>query len=1070
MALSLMPAGVASADIEDVCGNVPESHFTDRGTTHADNIDCLFAYGITAGQTETTFGTTNPTTRGQAAALFTNFAVVATDGAIAAEVGDEDVPFTDIDGSFFESEIETIFRLGLVVGTTPTTYSPNDHMTRAQFATILFNAHVALGVDFGDLEEYPQAFDDTVGSVHNDAINALAGEGIIRGTTPTTFSPQDRVLRGQVASLLMRSAGLLDELGLWDAPPLDEPTPPDEPEAEPDPQVGVSGPAQAPQNLDVSPFDVSVVNDGDAATDEQVEMRATVTRDGGIADGDATLDLGVEGWEPIDLDKDGDTLTGLVVGPFDMPAGFDTNYVLQANFTEVDDYQIEISLVGADTDDIYATDTHDIEVRPEGDLSVLNNRTDEWYEELDVAVDDSESGDWLSVFTDVSHDERITIDHPLTISAPANGDRPQVIGAGFHIDGSGDVGVTQDGSDLGDVRFGGLDFRPDEDLIDEFGENEGATASYLYVEGPGLSVDLSSFETTYDGDAAAVLVRGEDADVVVEDGDVDWATDTAGPALWADGGTMSVTGSTFAEGVTNVVFAGDSETPTDVTLGGNTFDSYSGTGDLALYAFDGDGPVTLNGVDLDDASVDDAYDAFNEANDGGSADLNARFDLDDTYFRPAINGSAFVEFDATGDWETVDGLELATGQTETWRFGADFTSNSRQADPSLGADATDPDGATYGSLSALCDALFEESCDDLGAETWTTQPTLIWEEDDLTIADDAEQGDWEITLTLFDDATGEVRDQATFTFEVYEPTWASQGAGTSFHLNGVGFFDDQIGWLVGNNQTIRHTDDGGDTWGTQSVTTSDLRGLHVHDDQTAWAVGDDGDTGFRSVRTTDGGDAWQNQAEFEVDQRVRDVDFIDENVGWVVGDQGMIQYTDNAGSAAGGDGWVEQDVDLTGTLWGVSAVDADNVWAVGVEDGTDTAVAHYDGDEWEVVHQTDDHDGTPRAVHFVDADTGWVVGSSGMILHTTDGGDTWSEQESDVSTTLTAVHMLDEDTGWIVGEIDTVLRTTDGGDDWEEVDTGGANSNSLRDVVFLDPYTGWAVGDLGTVIHFGNNN
>lgn len=224
MALSLMPAGIASADIDDVCENAPDAGFADAGITHADNINCLVAYGIAQGRTATEFGTSMNLTRGQAATLFVNFAVVATDGEIADEV-DEDlaVPFTDISGTTHEANIETLFQLGLIQGTTATTYSPNAHITRAQFATILYNAHVALGVEFDDT--YPNPFDDTAGSVHVDAISALAGEGIISGTTTTTYSPSDPVLRGQTATLLMQSAGLLDELGIWAAPRLEDDAP-----------------------------------------------------------------------------------------------------------------------------------------------------------------------------------------------------------------------------------------------------------------------------------------------------------------------------------------------------------------------------------------------------------------------------------------------------------------------------------------------------------------------------------------------------------------------------------------------------------------------------------------------------------------------------------------------------------------------------------------------------------------------------------------------------------------------------------------------------------------------------
>lgn len=220
LALGLMPAGAAMADT-DVCDNAPDAGFTDAsGQTHTDEINCLVAYEIAQGRTADLFGTTAFLRRDSAATLFVNFAMVATDGAIADEVDeDKDVPFTDISNSVHEDEIGILYQLGLIKGTSDTTYSPGTFINRDQFATILYNAHVELGVPFED--SYETAFSDTSNSVHEDEINALAGEGIISGTGDgSTYSPSANVRRGQTATLLIESARVLDALEIWAAPRL----------------------------------------------------------------------------------------------------------------------------------------------------------------------------------------------------------------------------------------------------------------------------------------------------------------------------------------------------------------------------------------------------------------------------------------------------------------------------------------------------------------------------------------------------------------------------------------------------------------------------------------------------------------------------------------------------------------------------------------------------------------------------------------------------------------------------------------------------------------------------------
>jgi photosystem II stability/assembly factor-like uncharacterized protein len=101
------------------------------------------------------------------------------------------------------------------------------------------------------------------------------------------------------------------------------------------------------------------------------------------------------------------------------------------------------------------------------------------------------------------------------------------------------------------------------------------------------------------------------------------------------------------------------------------------------------------------------------------------------------------------------------------------------------------------------------------------------------------------------------------------------------------------------------------------------------------------------------------------------------------------------------------------------------------------------------------------AVSFVDADTGWVVGASqdyrsGIILHTTDGGISWTPQVSPTDDALLAVNFVDANIGTAVGAYGTILRTIDGGATWTRQDFNPGWAFSA--VFFKDANTGWAVG------------
>jgi uncharacterized protein (TIGR03437 family) len=107
--------------------------------------------------------------------------------------------------------------------------------------------------------------------------------------------------------------------------------------------------------------------------------------------------------------------------------------------------------------------------------------------------------------------------------------------------------------------------------------------------------------------------------------------------------------------------------------------------------------------------------------------------------------------------------------------------------------------------------------------------------------------------------------------------------------------------------------------------------------------------------------------------------------------------------------------------------------------------------------------GTPtdlRAVAAPDANTVVVVGGSGTILRTTDGGATWSRVDSPSTANLNAITFSDAKTGTAVGGLGTILRTEDGGASWIRQSSG--TNGDICGVVFKDAETGIAVGSASS--------
>jgi photosystem II stability/assembly factor-like uncharacterized protein len=147
-------------------------------------------------------------------------------------------------------------------------------------------------------------------------------------------------------------------------------------------------------------------------------------------------------------------------------------------------------------------------------------------------------------------------------------------------------------------------------------------------------------------------------------------------------------------------------------------------------------------------------------------------------------------------------------------------------------------------------------------------------------------------------------------------------------------------------------------------------------------------------------------------------------------------------------------------LYGVKAVSPTEAWAVG-NFGTIVHTTN-GGTTWT---PSESHTKSPLfAVDFADATHGWIVGKDGVVLRTIDGGGTWTAQKSPVGPEkpLFKVKAIDADTAWIVGDWGAIGVTHDGGATWE--DRSLAADVVLYDVTFPDATHGFITGEFGTLV------
>ena len=112
------------------------------------------------------------------------------------------LPFTDVSTSdWFYDDVKFVYENGLFSGTDSRSFSPSASMTRAMLVTVLYRLEgepaVAGRSSFADVKS---------GAYYEKAVIWAAANGIVTGTSSTSFSPDAKVTREQLAAILYRYA------------------------------------------------------------------------------------------------------------------------------------------------------------------------------------------------------------------------------------------------------------------------------------------------------------------------------------------------------------------------------------------------------------------------------------------------------------------------------------------------------------------------------------------------------------------------------------------------------------------------------------------------------------------------------------------------------------------------------------------------------------------------------------------------------------------------------------------------------------------------------------------------
>jgi photosystem II stability/assembly factor-like uncharacterized protein len=246
-------------------------------------------------------------------------------------------------------------------------------------------------------------------------------------------------------------------------------------------------------------------------------------------------------------------------------------------------------------------------------------------------------------------------------------------------------------------------------------------------------------------------------------------------------------------------------------------------------------------------------------------------------------------------------------------------------------------------------------------------------------------------------------------------TWQTLNTNVSwtFFYNDVSFIDDSTGYIAGSHGILQKTTDGGSSW----VTLSSSISLAWHtsiDFPVSSQVGYLCGMGSKDkiFKTTNGGDNWQVQP-FNISAGLRKIDFIDNDTGYIVGDNAAILKT-----VDGGENWNYLVNSLSRYLFDVDFPNNSNV--------------------------------------------GYVAGEYGTLAKTTDGGSTWNKIGSFTKDIYAICFPVSDQVGYVTTTYERIYKTTDGGSTWETKYDGNSPSRYINDILFpFDEQTGYALSSGG---------
>ncbi len=297
---------------------------------------------------------------------------------------------------------------------------------------------------------------------------------------------------------------------------------------------------------------------------------------------------------------------------------------------------------------------------------------------------------------------------------------------------------------------------------------------------------------------------------------------------------------------------------------------------------------------------------------------------------------------------------------------------------------------------------------------------------------------------------------------VYSQSWVQQSSGTTLNLNSVCFMSSSTGYIGCDSGRVLKTTNGGINW-TQIYTGYSFNIISIKFyGNLGIAAGD------KIIKTTNSGLNWFL---FYDTAYCTDICFFDSTKYYVSSNfPHSNKYTSNNGSnwinipstdffqmsifftgtAAGwlgakapaAGGFSSQHLDATtntglnwvsqysgvllngnGAIFDILFINSLTGFAVASESTSKIIKTSNAGANWSSTTVTNGQ----KNIFFLNNQTGWTCGYSGVIMKTLNTGTSWASEQTPVTAVLNSIYFANNETGWTCGANGTILKSTNGG-------------------------------------------